>query len=176
MGISPHKSACTEHDSAEISCYNNGTVGDPRFFEYIKHGNSRGALRLSVIGIPFYTRFADDVSIDIMGCVPMLFADGLNEFKRLLLRCDGHDVTDEAGFFDYIFIARSGSYCFVAVQRNHSFLNQPLCIKEKQSGAKNLHRLICLLFVIEIETLVEAINTSAGINKLLLTGEERMAL
>ena len=30
--------------------------------------------------------------------------------------------------------------------------------------------------LIEIETLLEAVNTSAGINKLLLTGVERMAL
>ena len=33
------------------------------------------------------------------------------------------------------------------------------------------------LFVLcEIETLVEPVNTSAGINKLLLSGEERMAV
>lgn len=39
-----------------------------------------------------------------------------------------------------------------------------------------MHRSFCLLFVVEIETLVEAINTSAGINELLLTCKERMAL
>ena len=68
-----------------------------------------------------------------------------------------------------------GVYRYVE-QRKLGIL-QLICIKEKQSGAKqNLHRLICLLFVIEIETLIEAINTSAGVNKLLLTGKERMAL
>ena len=39
-----------------------------------------------------------------------------------------------------------------------------------------MHRSFCLLFVVKIETLVETINTSAGINELLLTCKERMAL
>ena len=38
-----------------------------------------------------------------------------------------------------------------------------------------MHRLNMLLFVVDIETLVEAINTSAGVNELLLTCKERMA-
>ena len=46
---------------------------------------------------------------------------------------------------------------------------------KKQSGAQEMHRLNMLLFVVDIETLVEAINTSAGINELLLTCKERMA-
>lgn len=33
-----------------------------------------------------------------------------------------------------------------------------------------------LFILVEIETLVESVNTSAGINKLLLTGEVRMAV
>jgi hypothetical protein len=44
----------------------------------------------------------------------MLFAYFSDEIKSFLLSGDGHDMTDETGFLDYIFILRGGSYCFVA--------------------------------------------------------------
>ena len=45
---------------------------------------------------------------------------------------------------------------------------------QKAKAAQNAP-LSLLLFVVKIETLVETINTSAGINELLLTCEERVA-
>ena len=76
-------------------------------------------------------------------------------------------MADKTGFLYYIFIFCIISDGFITV---HSIIHL-----KKQSGAHEMHRLNMLLFVVDIETLVKAINTSAGVNELLLTCKERMA-
>ena len=46
----------------------------------------------------------------------------------------------------------------------------------KSSALNSLDFLQKLLILCKVETFVESINTSAGINELLLSGEERMAV
>ena len=77
---------------------------------------------------------------------------------------------------------------FYDIEGRGSFRRKTLCVHlavrrvvgsptptEKAKRRMDMHRSFCLLFVVKIETLVEAINTSAGINELLLTCKERMA-
>ena len=48
--------------------------------------------------------------------------------------------------------------------------------EQKSSALNSLDFLQKLLILCKVETFVESINTSAGINELLLSGEERMAV
>ena len=74
-------------------------------------------------------------------------------------------MPDETGFFNNVFVLRRGSDGFVFGHAKYP---------RKSKAAQKLRRSFCL-FVVKIETLVEAINSSAGINELLFTCKERMA-
>lgn len=53
--------------------------------------------------------------------------------------------------------------------------NQILVIDKKKGGLKQT-AFLAMILLLKTETTVETINTSAGVNQLLLTGVERMAL
>ena len=96
MGIRAHKPARPEHHAAEIAGDYHDAVGHAALLEHIERGYARRALGLAVVGIPLNAALAQDIGIDIVGRVPVLFGYLRYEIERLLLSRDGRSVPDEA--------------------------------------------------------------------------------
>ena len=166
--ISAHQSSCAEQDASEIARDYDDGIGYAALGQHRQHRHSCRTRWLAVIAVSAYLTVSDGICIHIMRSVPMLCANLIYELDGALLIGDGLDVADKARAAFYKFRRGFCFYCGI-IKNNHP-------LQGKKTGDAITRASPSARKLVEVETLLEAVNTSAGIDKLLFTGEERMAL
>ena len=157
------KGADPEKYASEIAGDNDAYIGETALPQNIKNGHTGSALRFAVIGITGNIVLAEDICVNVVLSLAVLGFYGIYKGYSLVISSDRGDISDEFGAFFY---KRSLSVC-----GNSEIVHNKLTLLTKSPVSDGA----CDLFV-HIETLLESVNTSACINKLLLTSIERMAL
>ena len=99
MGVCSDKSARAEESTAEIPCCDNNAVRQLLLEKNIEDRYARRTLRLAVIGVAANLSVTQNISIDVVCCVPMLGFYFIDKGNRLVLSCDRLDIADKSRLF-----------------------------------------------------------------------------
>ena len=104
MGIGSDKSARAEHDPSEIAGGNHTDIGESFLFQHIQNRASRRSLRFPVIGAALQSAVPQDIGINVVSRVPVLFSFLLNKPQGIFLCFAWLDRPNKPGLALYKFI------------------------------------------------------------------------
>jgi hypothetical protein len=97
-GVGADKSAGAQEYSPEIPRHNAAHVRQPLLSEHLVNGDSGGAARFPVVGVPRCIVLPQNIRVAVVGSLAVHSAYLLDERDGFLLRPDGAEVPYELGF------------------------------------------------------------------------------
>ena len=164
MGICPHQSSAAKKYAAEISGDNAANVRQPLLAQHLENRHASSSLRLAVVAVPCYAAVSEDIGIYVVSCLSVPASYLVDKSHCFLIALGMGDVADELRllFNKRRFGISANGIIVGSIHIKYSFLvwfyviKNSACAVQAQAESKLL---------VHTETLLEAVNTSACINK-----------